>query len=144
MTEPKEESGFTVTFEPECGILVCRLHGFLDEVVAARLSQELAMKIATVRKAGLPLLYLVDNCRGRVASPAAAKALGEKLSGSKRPGDRTAIVVPDSLCKLQAKRVATTDNAVFLSENAARTWLLAHVPSGGGVTPTPVPSATGA
>lgn len=48
------------------------------------------------------------------------------LAQAKQPGDRAAIIVADSLSKMQAKRVATVENQIFLSEQAARTWLKAY------------------
>jgi hypothetical protein len=115
-----------VTFEDVQRIVVCRLYGFLQDEDASAFSKDLSALIAKVRAGGGPLLFLIDNREGHVASPSAAAKLGEMLRETRTPGDRTAIVVPNSLGKLQAKRVTTSDHEVFLSENAARTWLTAY------------------
>lgn len=115
-----------IEYDQGDGILICRLRGFLDEGATAVLARDLSAAIARIRQANQPILYLVDNREGRVVAPAAASALAAHLESTKRPGDRTAIVVSNSLSKLQAKRVTTTDHEVFVSENAARTWLTAY------------------
>ncbi|ODP38494.1 hypothetical protein [Sphingomonas turrisvirgatae] len=42
-----------------------------------------------------------------------------------RPGDRVALVVESSLLKMQLRRTLTDNQNIFLSPNAAETWLTA-------------------
>lgn len=122
---------FTIDYEEHDGILVCRLIGFLEEEAAQQFGIALSEGIRKARTRHDQLLVLLDNREGRVASQSAAADLIERLRTEKRPGDRTAIIVSDSLSKLQAKRVATTEHEIFISENAARTWLTAYRHGGG-------------
>jgi hypothetical protein len=117
---------FTIDYDDRDGILVCRLIGFLEEGDAQRFGIALSEGIRQARGKHTQLLVLLDNREGRVASQSAATDLIERLRHEKRPGDRTAIIVSDSLSKLQAKRVTTTEHEIFVSENAARTWLTAY------------------
>jgi hypothetical protein len=116
-----------IEFEAEAGILAVRLTGFLDDTASRRFADDLAVAIKAIRVSGQPLLFLVDNSEGRVASPPVAQALAERLRTEYRPGDRTAIIVASSLNKLQARRFSGSANEVFMSEKAARTWLTAYV-----------------
>lgn len=127
----------TIEYDADAGILVCRLYGFMDDEAAHKFGREMSHATARLRSAGGPLLVLFDNRKGRVASPSAAKALGERFNSTKQPGDRTAIVLNDSLGKLQTKRYTTTDHEAFVSENAARTWLTAYANSGRTAEPGP-------
>lgn len=120
-----------ISFDENDGILICRLHGFLHDDAAQLFGRDLAEAAAGARRHNRPLLFLVDNREGSVVSPVAAAALADQLNASKQPGDRTAIIVSDSLSKLQAKRVTTTEHDVFVSEAEARAWLTADVKGAG-------------
>lgn len=117
---------FTIDYKEHDGILVCRLISFLEEEAAQQLGIALSEGIRKARNRHDQLLVLLDNREGRVASQSPAAGLIERLRTEKGPGDRTAIIVSDSLSNLQAKRVATTEHEIFISENAARTWLTAY------------------
>jgi hypothetical protein len=117
---------YTIEFREADGILICRMYGFLDEQLASKFGAELLKAQAAARAKTGTLLCLFDNRQGHVAAPAAARALVEQCRSVVHSGDRSAILVANSLNKMQAKRSAMTDNEIFVSENAAVTWLTAY------------------
>lgn len=77
---------------------------------------------------------LIDARESPVQSPEVMKALvGLNQSLIEVPGDRIAVIVATSLVKMQAHRVMSDEfergsdvGGLFLSPNAAETWLCAH------------------
>jgi hypothetical protein len=75
------------------------------------------------------VFVLVDLSRAPVQTAEVAKHIHagtERLFGA---ADRIALIVQSSLVKSQMKRVSWSENtAVFVSPDAAETWLFAHRP----------------
>jgi hypothetical protein len=117
-------AAFEVKTEPDSGIVSCCVYGFLPDDQAENLATALFGAITEVRRSGASVRLLFDNRQGAVFSAKAAKAL-EMLKTGYDPRDRTAVLVSDSINKLQAKRTAGRGTEVFLSESAAMTWLKA-------------------
>ncbi len=114
---------FTIEHEAESGILVCRITGFLSDVEGAQFARMFLDAIGRARRTAPTLRILFDNRDGNVFSSASLGALNGTLKGEQRPGDRAAVLVANSINKVQAKRNMSDGNQVFLSEQAARTWL---------------------
>jgi hypothetical protein len=115
---------FEVRTDTQSRIVTCRVHGFLPDDEAEPLAASLLAAITDVRRSGAPLRLLFDNRQGAVFSAKGAEALGA-LKPTYDVRDRTAVLVCDSLHKLQAKRSAGRGTEVFISESAAVTWLKA-------------------
>jgi hypothetical protein len=118
-------TAFEISTEQESGIVTCCVHGFLPDEEAEHLATDLHRAVLAARREGAALRLLFDNRQGAVFSAKAAKAL-EVLRDTYDPRDRTAVLVSDSLHKMQAKRTAGRGTEPFLSESAALTWLKAY------------------
>ena len=116
-------SNFTIEHEAASGILVCRVNGFLSDAEGAQFARALLDAVGRARRSAPTLRLLFDNRDGNVFSSASLGTLNAMLKGEQRPGDRTAVLVANSINKAQAKRNMSDGNQVFLSEQAARTWL---------------------
>jgi hypothetical protein len=117
-------TAFEVKTDSGSGIVSCCVYGFLPDDQAEKLADTLASAVTAARRTNTSLRLLFDNRQGAVFSAKAAKAL-EILKAGYDPRDRTAVLVSDSINKLQAKRTAGRGTEVFLSEFAAITWLKA-------------------
>jgi hypothetical protein len=115
----------------DSGILCIETSGFWDIAEAERYLAELKARTESLRRADGHVLVLVD---GRAAQVQSAPVM-EKVAGIQDilivgDRDRAAYIVENSLSKMQAQRLSTTDRLkVFLSPSAARTWLLAYQPA---------------
>ncbi len=116
---------FTIERDAPTAVVICRVEGFLNDEEALRLAQDWRTALISARRADSTLRLLFDNSRGGVASPKSAKAMGDATRDLWREGDRVAVLTPNSLAKVQAKRTMTTGGQVFISEKAARMWLSA-------------------
>lgn len=109
------------------GVLTAITRGFWTVEIARAYREALLGHLHELRaKHGLALL-LVDGRESAVQPTEVVEFLSnfeaEFLLGEH---DRSAYIVPSSLAKLQAKRVIKGERAqCFLSEHAAKTWLLA-------------------
>lgn len=116
---------FEISTDVQSGMVVCRIRGFLADEEAPPVAGRLLDAVTAVRRAGRPLRMLFDRRAGAIFSARAATVFDE-LKPIYIPSDRTAVLVADSLGKLQSKRTAGPNTAVFLSEDAAVTWLTAY------------------
>jgi len=116
-------TNFSIDHEAASGILVCRVTGFLSDAEGAQLARAFLDEIGRARRGAPILRILFDNREGNVFSSASLGALVTTLKGEQRPGDRAAVLVANSINKSQARRNMSDGNQVFLSEQAARTWL---------------------
>ncbi len=88
---------------------------------------ELALLIDRVRARNGEVLALVDLSRAPVQSAEVAKRMHAAIGRLYGPGDRIALTVQSCLLKAQMKQVSWKENtAIFVSANAAETWLCAH------------------
>lgn len=114
------------------GLLLIELAGFWTVAEADNYLRELASRLDHSRRTRGYALALVDGRQSDI-QPADVmdrmRDIESILVATER--DRAAYVVVNSIAKLQAQRLATTDQLkVFLSPSAARTWLLAYESDG--------------
>lgn len=119
---------YSLDFEQETGILRVIVFGFFSDEVARQFAHDFPLAVRDARARSNRLLMLMDATQGELMTPAVAaqmKGLEERFVTE--PSDRCAVMVGSSLHKLQIRRVFDTERTqVFVSENAARTWLLAY------------------
>lgn len=110
------------------GILLIEITGFWTIQTADSYLAELRAQIMQVRRRKGYSLVMVDGRQSQIQTAEVMERMGDIqaiLVESAR--DRAAYIVTNSLAKLQAQRLSTTDRLkVFLSPSAARTWLLAY------------------
>ncbi len=88
---------------------------------------ELAVLIDRVRDQNGEVLALVDLSRAPVQSDEVAERINRATAQLYGARDRIALIVQSFLLKAQMKRAAWKSNtAIFVSANAAETWLCAH------------------
>lgn len=109
------------------GIISITGSGLWDVEIVDAHFRELAGVLSRVRREQPTPMILVD-LRGSIVQPV---AVFERLSWWTHqiyvPRDRIAIIVATSLQKVQMRRVETrATRELFLSMEAARTWLVAH------------------
>lgn len=118
---------YTFELQPS-GLLHVETNGFWSVADADAYVAELRERTAAMRRSQGCALVLVDGRESAVQSAevmARVAAIQSILIVA--PGDRAAYVVKSSLAKMQAQRLSTTEQLkVFLSPDAARTWVLAH------------------
>jgi len=88
---------------------------------------ELAVLIERVREQNGEVLALVDLSRAPAQSDEVAERINRATAQLYHARDRIALIVQSFLLKAQMKRAAWHSNtAIFVSANAAETWLCAH------------------
>jgi hypothetical protein len=88
---------------------------------------ELRAHIDAIRDRGDDVLVLVDLSGSDVQPAATAERIKANTDDLYRPGDRIAVVVGSCLAKMQMRRTVNPSfNEVFVSANAALTWLMAY------------------
>ena len=117
-------AAFEVKTDADSGVVICSVYGFLPDEQAEMLATALLDAVTAARHRGPALRLLFDNRQGAVFSAKAAGAL-QILKASSTAKDRTAVLVSDSINKLQTKRMAGQGTEVFISETAAMMWLKA-------------------
>lgn len=112
----------------ESGILSVETSGFWSDADADAYLATLREHLTRARLRHGAALVLVDGRQAAVQSATVMKKVADIetiLIASEY--DRAAYVVANSLSKLQARRLANTNQLeMFLSPSAARTWLLAY------------------
>jgi len=118
---------YSLDFEAP-GILKVTVFGFFTPDIARHFAHDFSLAVSDARSRSDSLRMLMDASQGAVMTVEVAeqmKLLEERIVTE--PSDRAAVVVRSSLHKLQIRRVFDASRTqVFLSENAARTWLLAY------------------
>ena len=118
---------YEVRHAADTGIVYCSVKGFLSDSESEAFAAELVTKLSAARRASrIGLRMLFDNREGNVFSAKAAEALNVLRAMHDPLRDRAAVLVANSVNKLQAKRTASIGTEIFLSEAAAITWLTAH------------------
>jgi hypothetical protein len=117
-------ASFEMTCDVETGIVHCRFSGFLPDAEVDDLVRELTRAMHAARRRYGRLRMFVDNRQGTVFSTRATTALAV-VKSVYDPKDRTAVLVPTGLRKLQAERNVSDQTRVFLSEAEAMDWLKA-------------------
>jgi hypothetical protein len=116
-------AGYDLTQDETTGTVVLRINGPLSDEDASRLTTDMLDTIALVRRARGTVRVLIDNTYGFEFVSIAMKALATKLRVAYQAGDRIAVLVPNSVGKMRAKRDLNAATQCFLSETAAMTWL---------------------
>jgi hypothetical protein len=119
---------YSLEFEEETGILKVTVFGFFTDEVAAQFGHDFPRAVRSARARTSELRTLMDATVGTVMTPAvAARMKGLEEAFVTEPSDRAAVIVGSSLHKLQIRRIFDPRRTqVFVSENAARIWLLAY------------------
>ena len=115
-------ANFSVERDRGTDIVTCLVTGFLADEGAEALLAQLTHQMRISRQNVRPFRLLFDNRMGSVFSAKAAQTAAQ-LKGSPDSRDRTAVIVSDSLHKLQAKRNASEKTQIFSTEPEARAWL---------------------
>jgi hypothetical protein len=112
-------------WDEKTGILKCKIVGFLSEDEAKELAADLTRMVQKARRESGRLRLLFDNQQGAVFSARSMEALAI-VRTTKSPDDRAAILVSDSLHKLQAMRAKSEGIELFTSELDAVAWLISQ------------------
>ena len=115
-------AAYKIGFDERRGFLVCRVSGELGASEVTSLCSELIGALAATRARGQVRL-LWDHRGLRVLPNDLADELLAVARDHVQPGDRAAILVSNSLDKVQGRPKIADQAAFFLSENAAYTWL---------------------
>jgi hypothetical protein len=85
--------------------------------------------VDSIHANGIALSALVDMGDGQVQSSEVAAIIASVTSDKYRPGDAIAMLVPNSLAKIQMRRVLDARyHEFFISRSAAETWLKGRAP----------------
>lgn len=119
---------FDFTFEDETGILRVTIFGAWTASEVHRFGHDAEGRFAGARAKVGHLRMLIDCSRGFVCPQELVEPLADAGLQYARHDDRVALVVTSSLMKIQIKRMmGNAPSNMFISDNAARMWLLAHV-----------------
>jgi hypothetical protein len=119
---------YTIDLDLDSGILNVVHTGFMSEAVYTRYHADFGQHVVRLRRLGIPLRLLADGTAMEILPPEVAGRIDE-MKNFLGKGDRIALVVQSSLLKMQIRRIASAPPEafqLFLSLNAARTWLMAH------------------
>jgi hypothetical protein len=108
------------------GLIRIASNGFWSVQQTAEHLAEYAEWVARIHGSGLALSLIVDLREAPPQSQAASEVLRQSLQRTHRDGDRCAIIVPQSIAKMQMRRVLPADYAFFSSPDAAEGWAMAY------------------
>ena len=117
--------GYHLTHDRTSGVVMCRILRTISESDAERLGRELEQVIAQARLQAPALRIFWDHREGGDFASPGFQALIARIRSNLLPGDRTATLVSSSLLKGGARQDKGECHEVFISENAAMTWLTA-------------------
>lgn len=128
---------FVFDLEAKSQIVRCRTTGFWSMNDAKQFVDAFRTAIQQGRSQFGHLKILIDSRDMPVQDPVVNNTFfGLDRQFMNYPEDRFAILVSSSLLKIQAQRAITMDQSkVFISDSAARTWLLAFVIGADGCGP---------
>jgi hypothetical protein len=90
---------------------------------------ELRRQVDAQRQLGIAVQVVVDLRDADIQPQGTSERIAANADNSYREGDRVAIVVSSSIAKMHMRRCAAKRNfELFLSYNAALTWLTAYAP----------------
>ena len=120
---------FEFTFDEATGVLRMKVTGTWTLPEIERYGQEAGRRFAAARAEAGALRLLIDCSAGYICPADLVQPLARAGMQYIRQDDRTAVLVTSSLLKLQIKRMLGADGepvGMFMSENAAITWLTAY------------------
>lgn len=101
--------------------------GFFDMSIARSYCTDIKRIIAELRETAPRLRVIVDRSETPTFDVGVAELLVETYRTVLRAGDRVALIVDTSMTKGPIRRIADREETqVFLSNSAARTWVLAY------------------
>lgn len=115
-------SAYAISRDTGRGFVVCRISGEMAENEVTQLCTDLNRALVDARASG-PLRLLWDHRGQPVIVDERANRLLSVWQDNCQTGDRIAILVSNSLDKVQGRPVTAEEAAFFMSENAAHTWL---------------------
>lgn len=112
----------------DAGILEVRVRGLWTAETVASYTAALRRQAAAARAHAGRLKLLVNATNAPVQPDEAAQRLNLLREILSEPGDRVAVLVASNLVKAQSRTIIEdwTNANIFVSDNAARTWLCAH------------------
>lgn len=118
---------YKFNFDQDGGILEVRARGVWTPETVMRYRSDLAVEAVAARAQAGRLKLLFNAVEFSVQPQDAADKIQLVERVAIEPGDRVAVLLASSLLKLQARRVfeGWSNLDLFVSENAARTWLQA-------------------
>ncbi|HEX7871706.1 MAG TPA: hypothetical protein VF475_02270 [Sphingobium sp.] len=111
-----------IRFDAARGFLTCSISSVISDAEVTLLCADLDRGLTDARTRGT-LRLLWDHRGQSVIVDGRAEKLLAVWKRHCREGDRIAILVSNSLDKVQGKPVTAEEAAFFMSENAAHTWL---------------------
>lgn len=115
-------SAYQIGFDTRRGFLTCRVSAEVPEDEVELLCAELERGLTEARARG-PIRLLWDHRGLRVLPDDSADKLLALANRYFHAGDRAAILVSTNLDKAQGRPKLSDEAAIFVSENAALTWL---------------------
>ncbi|MDO7841319.1 hypothetical protein [Sphingomonas immobilis] len=119
----------TIDFDRASGITVVTGIGSWTPAYVDAHFAELRRQIEAQRLLGIAVQVVVDLRDADIQPQGTSERIAANAASSYREGDRVALVVSSSLAKMHMRRCAARrDFELFLSYNAALTWLTAYAP----------------
>jgi hypothetical protein len=123
---PIPRAAIIVQYDASARLLRLHSRGFLEPKAIDKCFLDAARIIGTMRTAGIPVRALIDAREATIQSAESADRIKIGTRQLYGPGDRVAMLVINSLVKLQLRRVVDErTHELFMSESAAMTWLFA-------------------
>ncbi|WBO23475.1 hypothetical protein [Sphingomonas abietis] len=114
----------SVQFDVGTGKICVYGNGFWSFPQATAFFDDWKQIIRRIHAAGLPVSAFVDMTESGVQKADVAQLIATATLGLYRDGDAIAMLVPNSLAKMQMRRVLEARfHGFFISRSAATTWL---------------------
>jgi hypothetical protein len=127
--DPGIAGEMSVRFDVATGQVRAYGAGFWSPRQAKAYFQDWEKLIREIHAQGIAVSALVDMGDGQVQSSEVAAIIASVTSDKYRPGDAIAMLVPNSLAKIQMRRVLDARyHEYFISRSAAETWLKGRAP----------------
>lgn len=122
--QPGVVGELSVAYDIATGHVRARGAGFYSTRQTNAFFRDWSMIVEAIHGEGLAVSALVDMSDGQVQSHEVSDIIASVTNGMYQPGDAIAMLVPNSLAKIQMRRVLDGRyHEFFLSPNAAETWL---------------------
>jgi hypothetical protein len=127
--QPGVTGEMSVRYDVTTGEIRACGSGFWSVRQATAYFQDWDRIVAAIHANGIAMSALIDMGDGEVQSHEVAAIIAGVTSGQYRPGDAIAMLVPNSLAKMQMRRVLDARyHEFFISRSAAETWLKGRAP----------------
>ncbi|MDO7842634.1 hypothetical protein [Sphingomonas immobilis] len=105
------------------GVIVLEVQRAIRDSEVPRLIADLTAAMVAARRNGDPYRLIFDDRLEARFSEKARRDLIDAMAAIRQPGDRTAMLVTNSMMKLRLKADMSSQGQAFISELAALTWL---------------------